>query len=102
MTKLASLTVDPEAVRARDAATVVVHDVEVFISGVIDVDKERDRLTKQREQLVTRLQGSRKKLSNQNFVSRAKPEVVDRERELVGELERQLGTVDQTLSELDA
>ena len=69
---------------------------------MVDLDKERGRLSKQREQLVGRLQGSRKKLSNENFVSRAKPDVVDRERELVEDLERQLGAIDQTLAELDA
>ncbi len=100
LANLASFTVDPEATRGKDAATVVIGDVELFIAGVVDLEKEKERLAKQREQLVKRIEGSKKKLGNENFVSRAKPEIVERERELVVDLERQLTTLDETIADL--
>ena len=57
--------------------------VEIYLPlvGMLDIAKELERLGKelaQAQQEVVRLQG---KLANQSFVTRAKPEVVEKERE---------------------
>src|SRR5262249_22723467 len=51
MAGLESVAIAPDMQRSPDAATAVAGQVEVYIPGVIDVDKERTRLTRQREQL---------------------------------------------------
>ncbi|MEM7232708.1 MAG: hypothetical protein AAF517_11060 [Planctomycetota bacterium] len=79
----------------------MVRDVRLFVQGVVDLEQERAKLQKQREQLQKRIDGAEKKLSNENFVSRAKPEIVERERERVGELKAELASVDESLAALD-
>ena len=84
------------------AATAVVRDVEVFVLGVVDVEKERKRLVKHRDQIAGRLEAARRKLSNENFLSKARPDVVERERERVTALEAELATVEKHLEDLEA
>ena len=75
------IDVDFEVPAVRKVA--VLTDIEVMISmeGMIDIDAERDRLTKEKETLdfeVTRLE---QKLGNASFVDRAPKAIVDKEKE---------------------
>jgi valyl-tRNA synthetase len=56
---------------------------ELFLplEGIIDLDRERERLGKELERLDGQLRGIATKLTNEQFVSRAPAEVVARERE---------------------
>jgi len=54
-------------------------------------------LLKQREQLHARLDGSHRKLANANFLQKATPEVVQKERDRVAECEAELENVEATL-----
>jgi valyl-tRNA synthetase len=100
MAGLASVEIAPELQRSPDAATAVVGAVEVYIPGVIDPEKERGRLTKQREQLLKKVEGSRRKLSNDNFLSKASPEVVQKERDRLAESEAEMDNVEAALAAL--
>jgi valyl-tRNA synthetase len=50
------------------------------LAGIIDVEKECARLKGELESLEKQLTGLRQRLQNENFVARAKPEVVEAER----------------------
>jgi valyl-tRNA synthetase len=100
MAGLESVEITPDMQRSSDAATAVVGQVEVYIPGVIDVDKERVRLTRQREQLLGRLEGSRRKLANADFLRKASPEVVQKERDRLVECASQIENVEATLAAL--
>ncbi len=56
---------------------------ELFVplAGMIDVDRERERLTRELERLDQQLQAALVRLDNQDFVRRAPVDVVERERE---------------------
>ncbi len=97
---LSSLEISPDAERTSDAAVSVVGDLEVYIPGAIDLDKERAKLTKQRDQLRGRITGAEKKLGNEGFVAKAPPEVVERERERLGEMQAELAVVEANLDAL--
>ncbi len=97
MAMLDSLEISAQVVRPADAATAVVRDAEVYVCGVVDVGQERMRLAKQREQLVAQIAATEKKLSNESFVGRAKPEVVERERVRLADLRTQLAGVEANL-----
>jgi valyl-tRNA synthetase len=100
MAAVASVDIVPDMQRAPDAATAVVGAVEISIPGVVNVEKERARLTKQREQLSGRIDGSRRKLANENFLRKASPEVVQKERERLAESEAEMDTVEAALASL--
>ncbi|MGE4613961.1 MAG: valine--tRNA ligase [Planctomycetota bacterium] len=99
---ISSLTIGPDVERTIDSAVSVSRGVEVFVPGVIDLEKEKVRLREQEKQTEGRLNGSHKKLANENFVSKAAPEVVEREKALVAELEQQLMTIRSNIEALNA
>jgi valyl-tRNA synthetase len=96
-----SLEIAADAKRTADAATAVVGDMEIYVLGIIDVERERGRLTAQIAKLSDTLAGVHKKLANENFIARANPEVVDRERARLVELESQIGTLNAHLQMLE-
>jgi valyl-tRNA synthetase len=76
--------------------------VEIYLplAGMLDIAKELERLDKeilQAHQEITRLQG---KLANEAFVTRAKPEVVEKEREKLLTQEERIGKLEARRAEL--
>ena len=61
----------------------VVEKAELFLpmKDLVDYDKEAQRLKKDMEKTEAEIERAEKKLANENFVSKAKPEVVQKERE---------------------
>jgi valyl-tRNA synthetase len=98
---LESLEISTDVERTADSAVAVVKDIDIYIPGAVDLEKERARLVKQRDQLGGRIGGAKKKLANENFLSKASPEVVERERQRLGELEAELEKVEANLGTLD-
>ncbi|ADU52301.1 valyl-tRNA synthetase [Thermaerobacter marianensis DSM 12885] len=70
------------------------------LAGLIDLDAERRRLARERDQAEAALQRVRAKLANQGFVTRAPAEVVEQERQREQELVARLQLLAQRLAEL--
>ena len=66
-----------------DVISVVVEKAELFLpmKDLVDYDKEAQRLKKDMEKTEAEIERAEKKLANENFVNKAKPEVVQKERE---------------------
>ena len=62
-------------------------DLFIPLAGVIDLAEERRRLERELAGLEARLRAARARLADDRFVGRAPPEVVDRERARLAELE---------------
>ncbi|MCA1996244.1 MAG: valine--tRNA ligase [Armatimonadetes bacterium] len=75
------------------AATVAGVDIHLPIEGLVDEQKERERLAKEEEKLLADLARCEARLGNPQFVERAKPEVVEKERRAKQELEANLEKV---------
>jgi valyl-tRNA synthetase len=95
------MTVSPDAPPAADAARAAVGDVEVYVLGAVDVEKERNRLRKQTDVLRKRVEGSRRKLANEDFLAKARPEVVEKEREKLRQAETELMALQRNLEALE-
>ncbi|MCB9878249.1 MAG: valine--tRNA ligase [Planctomycetes bacterium] len=100
MAGLADVAIGSDQQRTPDAATVVLGAQKAFLLGVVDLDKEREKLHKQKEQLAGRIRGIEGKLGNEGFVAKAPPAVVERERQNLADLKAQLAGVEQSLCEL--
>ncbi len=79
--------------KPQQAMSLLAGSVEIYLplAGMLDLGKEMERLDKeiaQAQQEIARLQG---KLANEAFVTRAKPEVVEREREKLTAQEERIG-----------
>jgi len=90
--------------RPLKAAAAVVDDLELFIplAGVIDLDEEMKRLTKEINKVEKELGFARKKLANEDFLARAPQEVVDKEREKATNFETKLQKLDENLKRLQS
>ncbi len=77
-------------------------DVYVDVAQFIDISAEIARLEKQQQKLETTISGKKKKLSDERFTTRAPALVVQRERESLDDLQRQLATTLKTLDGLRA
>ena len=74
--------------------------MQIYVHNVIDVQAERTRLEKQKQEIERSKQAAEAKLNNKNFVTKAKPEVVARAREKLAQLAEQLSAVERSLEEL--
>jgi valyl-tRNA synthetase len=71
-----------------DAATIVAADVTMYLplSGMVDLEAERQRLDNELEDIDRQIQRIEGMLANDNFVQKAKAEVVQRERDRLEDL----------------
>ncbi|MBU0616442.1 MAG: class I tRNA ligase family protein, partial [Planctomycetes bacterium] len=97
-----ALEIGPDLTRPPESISKVLSGIEVYVplSGLADLEIERKRLKKEREELgghTRRLEG---KLANEGFVSKAPAEVVERERTRLTELREKLAAVERNLAEV--
>jgi len=88
-------------VKPANAAVAITDATEVYVHDAIDLQAERVRLEKQKEQIQKAKKAVEAKLANENFVTKAKPEVVTQAKDRLAELSEQLKTVEKHLSELE-
>jgi len=76
--------------------------VEIYLplAGMLDLDKERARLGRERVVTEGEIARARGQLANEAFVSRAKPEVVQKERDRLAELTERLARLQERQGEL--
>ena len=84
----------------KNAATAVIRDMEIHVLGVVDVEKEIAKLEKQAGKIEGQIKGKRGKLGNEGFLAKAPPAVVEKEKQALAQLENELSSVQNTLTEL--
>lgn len=89
MAKVSDIYIGDDVVKPSKSATAVVDDIEIYmpLAGVIDLEKERDRLLKKLSKVESNLNNCVKKLNNKDFVNNAPQSVVQEERERKENLE---------------
>ena len=82
LAKVAELKAEENLEKPKASASAVVKGADVFVplEGLIDLDVERKRLEKEILRLEGMLVGVTKKLSNENFVSKAPANVIENEK----------------------
>ena len=78
--------------RPEGAATVILEDLEIFIplEGFVDIEEELRKLTKEEKKLGKELAKTEAKLKNENFLSKAPQEIVQKERDKVNKFQTKL------------
>ena len=82
------------------AAVSVVEGMSFYMHDVIDPDAERRKLEKQKDEIEKAKRAVEARLNNENFVAKAKPQVVVQARDKLAELSEQLKLLEKHLSEL--
>ena len=100
--RLSSIVASEEPVPG--AAQVIVGEstVSLPLEGVVDLSKERERLTKEITKLDGEIAGIVKKLSNESFVAKAPTEVVEENRERQSAKESERTKLSEALSRISA
>ena len=103
MARASELSIVPsDAHKPAESACVVAHGCEVYcvLTGLIDFEAERARLTKERATLQKDEAKFAKKLSNPGFLAKAAPEIVEKDAAKLVELRDKLARVEEQLAEL--
>ena len=83
-------TASSEDVQGAFPVTSVGFEAFLFVRDAIDIEAETKRLSTEIEKNEALLAASEKKLSNENFISHAKPEAVEKERAKKAEFEEKI------------
>jgi valyl-tRNA synthetase len=96
---VATLDAGPGVKKDRGSAATPIHDIEVIVplAEFVDLVAERARLEKEAQKVAKELGDVATRLDNDSFVSKAKPEVVARERERRSRLEVEHGKLLESL-----
>jgi valyl-tRNA synthetase len=80
LARLDSLTIQETGQRPKSSATAVVNNASIFVDleGLIDFDKESQRLEKEINKLGAELAAVDKKLANKGFLNKAPADVIDK------------------------
>ena len=103
MARASELSIVPsDAHKPAESACVVAHGCEVYcvLTGLIDFEAERARLTKERATLQKDEAKFAKKLSNPGFLAKAAPEIVEKDTAKLAELRDKLARVEEQLAAL--
>ena len=92
LARVESLRMLRDGGRPAVAASAVVEGAELFLplEGLIDLDEERARLSREADKLLQDLESTRRKLRNQDFLTKARPQIVEREHQRLAQLEETL------------
>jgi len=83
LARLQSLNVIKDGKEPKLSAAAVVDDMEIFVllEGVIDIHEEKNRLNRELKKINGDITFLNKRLSNEDFISRAPKEVIEKDKE---------------------
>ena len=84
-----------------DAVSVVIPDAVAYLplEDLVDFEKEKERLNKEKDKLTKELVRSRGMLSNEKFLNNAKPEKVQEEKDKLAKYEQMMAQVEERLAQ---
>jgi valyl-tRNA synthetase len=89
--------------RPKGAATAVVGGMEIYLplDESVNLDEERTRLSKEVSKIEVELARVQKKLANSDFISKAKAEVIQKEKEKAVQFEEKIRTLRSSLQKIE-
>jgi valyl-tRNA synthetase len=99
---LSEVHVEPPGKKPPQSAAFVTAGMEIYVplAGLIDVDAERERLNKEIARAEQELTSVLRKLENPNFVAKAPPDVVEKDRARVEELKARQAKLQEHLNRI--
>ena len=94
---LEKLTLEAAVTPKPSDGNVLAGGVQVLVHDVVDPQAELAKLKKRQETLAKGVAGAQAKLGNENFLSRAKPDVIAREKERLSGMQDELAAVEKAL-----
>jgi valyl-tRNA synthetase len=87
----------------KGAATAVVDALEIYLplDDLVNLDEERARLSKELAKVEDELARVQKKLANGDFISKAKTEVIQKEKDKAVQFEEKMRTLRSSLEKIE-
>ena len=100
--KISGIQIGKDIKKPSQSATAIVKGSELFVplAGLIDINKEIERLEKQIQDMEGRLNAVSKKLDNKNFVERAPENIINHERNKMENYQSDLAKLQENLNSL--
>lgn len=101
-TNPSELTIAQDVSLTEEAMSAVITGAEIYLplAGLINIDEEIARLTKELAKWQKELDLVNRKLGNEKFVANAKPEVVQKEKDKLADYQEKFDTVKARIAEL--
>jgi valyl-tRNA synthetase len=102
LSNLESLKVEINAIEPKGVATAITGSTKIFVplAGIVDISGETTRLEKELGKIQKDLQQSSKKLANRDFMTKAAPDVIQKEQDKVQEFQKKYSTLEKALKKL--
>jgi len=104
LSKLSDIELGSELTKPKFSASSIVADMEIFVplEGLIDIEVERNRLTKEITRLEKQIESINAKLLNTDFIAKAPKEVVEREKQKGIDFQENLNKLQTNLQSLES
>ena len=102
LANVSSLIISADAEKPAGSSVSLAGSLEVYValSGLVDFEAERARLQSERDKVSKDAAKLEKKLSNQGFLAKAAPEIIEKDRAHFAELTDKLARIDEQLAAL--
>ncbi|MDD5757790.1 MAG: valine--tRNA ligase [Desulfobulbaceae bacterium] len=102
MTKVKDFDVRASGECPKGAASFIFEDIAIFVpmQGLIDIDRELEKLGRERDKIMVQLERIEGKLGNVKFMSNAPAEVVAKEQEKLDGFRATIAKIDENISRL--
>jgi len=102
LVRIKELAIEASGTCPKGAASFISEDVQIFVPlhGLVDLDKELQKLAKEAAKTTEVLARAEAKLGNEKFLSQAPAEVVAKEREKCDGLRDTIATIEATMARL--
>lgn len=97
------MIIEADIQKPASSAVAVVREAEIYVplKGLIDVEKEKERLTKSLEKTLADLDRTNKKLANEEFLSKAPADVVAKEKAKKEDMEAMKAKLEKNIAMLN-
>lgn len=99
-TGIAELKIGESGPKIEKAIYITVGDIEIYLIGALDEEKEKARIEKEIENFKKFVKGVKMKLNNKEFVAKAPAAVVNKEKEKLAGWEMELKKLNEQLKRL--
>jgi valyl-tRNA synthetase len=99
-TGIDKLEIKEKGAKIKNAVYLIVDDVEIYLTGIIDEKKEKKNLEKEIDNLKKYLSQIKSKLKNKGFIANAPAVIVEKEREKYKESENKLKKLKKKIESL--
>jgi len=103
MSRLEDLTIARTGAKIQNAVWKYIHGMELYlpVADLFDIEEEKQRLLKKLDLTMDKMKNLKKRLTNQDFLKNAPATIVQKERDQLSELEKELTTLQNKITEIN-